>query len=284
MKHLICTPIDRTFKVHSSTRSTMSAELEEVLRFGERGVRVVGTYDDPWFCGNDVARALGYARPRDAVLYYVRERDRRRLEDILADSATTASARLKSADVMQSIDTAHSLVDAVGNFVAHYFLQRGCSCLTGIGLTHTDLMTTYITAAGVQSLFFSGKLFHSSRGERECHRAIESITGRVFRRARPEWLINIPTDQRLELDCYNAELSIAVEYNGQQHYKYTRHYHASPTAFQESIRRDVAKQRLCTEHGVTLIVVPYTVATKTIETYIRSHLGAVRLPSDIVPI
>jgi prophage antirepressor-like protein len=56
--------------------------LEEILQFGEHRVRVVGTYDDPWFCGNDVARALGYAQPRDAVLYYVRERDRRRLEDI----------------------------------------------------------------------------------------------------------------------------------------------------------------------------------------------------------
>lgn len=36
----------------------------------------------------------------------------------------------------------------------------------------------------------------------------------------PDWLIYSKTNCKLELDCYNEELKLAIDYNGEQHYNY----------------------------------------------------------------
>lgn len=111
-----------------------------------------------------------------------------------------------------------------------------------------------------------------SKGETECKRVIETITGQSFVKSRPLFLKNEITNGVLELDCFNAELKLAVEYNGEQHYKYIPHFHATKEHFYNLKYRDELKKKLCQEHGVKLIIVPYTVAIKDIEKYIRQHL------------
>jgi hypothetical protein len=112
-----------------------------------------------------------------------------------------------------------------------------------------------------------------SRGEAECKRVLETIYGKPFKKIRPPWLANPVTGGTpLELDCYNEELKLAVEYNGQQHSKYSPFFHRNKEAFLNQKYRDHMKAEMCAQNGVTLIVVPNTIALHDIESYIRNRL------------
>lgn len=111
-----------------------------------------------------------------------------------------------------------------------------------------------------------------SKGETECRRVMEKMTGKPFPRTRPNFLKNeITGGNNLELDCYNEELGLAVEYNGEQHYKYTPYFHPNKDAFYNTKYRDDMKSRLCKENGVKLVVVPYTVPLASIEKYLLEN-------------
>lgn len=111
-----------------------------------------------------------------------------------------------------------------------------------------------------------------SKGERICCETMQQLYGLPFTSSRPEWLINSETGRSLELDCYNEELQIAVEYNGEQHYKWPNFTNQSYDQFIEQVRRDQYKTRMCQQHNVYLITVPYNVKHNKIHEYIISHL------------
>jgi len=117
-----------------------------------------------------------------------------------------------------------------------------------------------------------------SKGEVECRRVLEQMFRKPFHKARPDFLRNpVTSDQRsdnnLELDCYNPELRLAVEYNGIQHYKYVPYFHKSRDAFQNQKYRDHMKRDLCEKNGITLIEVPYTVKVPDIHAFLVAKLS-----------
>lgn len=71
--------------------------------------------------------------------------------------------------------------------------------------------------------------------------------------ARPEFLVNPATGERLELDRYYPVHRVAFEFNGKQHYTATGPFTKEEVAAQK--RRDRLKQRLCKERRVELVVV-----------------------------
>jgi hypothetical protein len=89
---------------------------------------------------------------------------------------------------------------------------------------------------------------------------------------KPAFLLNPETNKHLELDCFNAELGIAVEYNGVQHYEHPNYTKQTLEQFLEQRRRDLFKKKQCDANGVYLITVPYTVKLHEIEDFILSHL------------
>lgn len=111
-----------------------------------------------------------------------------------------------------------------------------------------------------------------SRGERMCCYTMASIYGVPFSSVRPDWLENPETGEKLELDCYNDELKIAVEYNGEQHYKWPNFTNQTYQQFINQVRRDEYKMDECDRNGVYLIVVPFNVPYENIPAYIMSHL------------
>jgi hypothetical protein len=113
-----------------------------------------------------------------------------------------------------------------------------------------------------------------SQGEEECRRVLQTIYGRPFNSHRPNFLRNSVTggSHNLELDCYDSDLSLAVEYNGAQHYKYTPHFHKNKEAFYNQKYRDDMKRRICKDMGVTLIEVPYTIKIENINLYLKEQL------------
>jgi len=113
-----------------------------------------------------------------------------------------------------------------------------------------------------------------SSGEIECRRVLQKHFKRRFDKCRPNFLNNPVTGGHfnMELDCYDHDLKIAVEYNGAQHYKYLPFFHKNKEAFYNQKYRDELKSRMCRDNGIILIEVPYTVKIQDIEMYIINEL------------
>jgi len=78
---------------------------------------------------------------------------------------------------------------------------------------------------------------------------------------------------RYELDGYSEKLKLAFEYHGEQHYKYVPRFKNSPEDIVDRRRIDRLKENLCIEHGIKLIVIPYTEAKNKLSllSYIKSE-------------
>ena len=110
-----------------------------------------------------------------------------------------------------------------------------------------------------------------SKGELECRKILENKFKKPFKSSRPDFLRNPVTGGRfnLELDCYNPELRLAVEYNGAQHYKYIPYFHKNYEQFVNQKYRDDLKRRLCNDNGIVLIEVPYTIKIHEIKSFLE---------------
>ena len=111
-----------------------------------------------------------------------------------------------------------------------------------------------------------------NKTEEKCRKIIEKIYNRPFPSRRPDFLKNPMTRKNLELDCFNQDLKIALEYNGQQHYTYTPHFHKSKKNFYSQVHRDDWKRKKCQEMGIRLIEIPYWVTEMDLENYIINEL------------
>lgn len=82
---------------------------------------------------------------------------------------------------------------------------------------------------------------------------IEVCLEKPFIKTRSEkWNTNPYTKRPLELDCYNAELKIAVEYDGQQHYRHNHWHQDSWKNFVNVNKRDLIKSNNCYKQGIIL--------------------------------
>jgi hypothetical protein len=123
-----------------------------------------------------------------------------------------------------------------------------------------------------------------SRGERTCCEVMERIYGKPFSSHWGGFLVNPETQAEMELDCYNDELRLAVEYNGTQHYQWPNFTGQSEEDWIKQLRRDKLKRELCDLNGVYLITVPEpTVKIDQIESFIRSKLPEVVSKSAVIP-
>lgn len=121
----------------------------------------------------------------------------------------------------------------------------------------------------LNSMEYPNQNAKKSKGEAEVHASLERIFQKPFYHGRPNFLKNpITKNYNLELDCYNSEIGLAVEYNGEQHYKYIPFFHQNKEAFKNQLYRDELKRRMCKDAGVVLIEVPYTIPIKNIESFL----------------
>lgn len=111
--------------------------------------------------------------------------------------------------------------------------------------------------------------------ETYCRMIISFIMDRPFIQVRPAWLRNDQTGKRMELDCYNHELKLALEYNGRQHYEYTPYMHKTKDAYEMQIYRDTLKKNLCMEKNIILIIVPYNTPKYNLCSYIFEKLNKI---------
>jgi hypothetical protein len=93
----------------------------------------------------------------------------------------------------------------------------------------------------------------------------------IQHKVRPGWLEN------LELDIWIPHLSIAIEYQGEQHYRPVEHW-GGEDAFQRQVERDRLKRKLCKRNGVRLIEIKFNQALDidALGALIRKPLGNIR--------
>lgn len=117
--------------------------------------------------------------------------------------------------------------------------------------------------------------------ERLTRRMIEFIYGVPFAKAHPPWLKSPMSDRSLELDCYNADIKVALEFQGIQHYTETSFFRHDSLADLQI--RDASKALQCAEKGVHLIIVPYTVKHKDLYKFILGKCKSVPdgTPADV---
>lgn len=119
----------------------------------------------------------------------------------------------------------------------------------------------------------------TSKGEVICKNYVEYLFERPFIKCRPSFLYNTVTHENLELDCYNADLRLAIEYNGRQHYEYVPFLHGnSRTNFHNQKYRDEKKKEMCEKQGIYLITVPYTVPHDKIPSFLKDEITRLRIP------
>jgi len=112
-----------------------------------------------------------------------------------------------------------------------------------------------------------------SAGETECRRVMESLFHKPFPNKRPDFMKNSITGANLELDCFNEELRLAVEYHGRQHYEYIPRFHPhGKQSFYNQKYRDKETKELCAKHGIHLIEVPYKVPVQNIRGFLIKKL------------
>lgn len=107
----------------------------------------------------------------------------------------------------------------------------------------------------------AGRRF-GSIGEKLTCKVFETFLERkVMIHYRPDFLRNPLTNKNLELDLFDPNTGIAVEYNGAQHYKFVPTMHDTTDSLNYQLWKDNLKIELCIKAGVILIVVPYTIDT-----------------------
>ena len=65
---------------------------------------------------------------------------------------------------------------------------------------------------------------------------------------------------------------LAFEYQGQQHYEFTKIFHLSKEDFEKQKERDKRKKELCSNNKIKLIEIPYSIKKEFIKDYIISKL------------
>ncbi len=101
---------------------------------------------------------------------------------------------------------------------------------------------------------------------------LQDLTRRNWDKIRPDFLKNQVTGQNLEFDCWNEEFGIAVEIQGQQHYKYTPFFHKNYEAFRNQQYRDELKRMMAKNNDIKLIEVPYNIPPKKMRDFVRKEL------------
>ena len=95
----------------------------------------------------------------------------------------------------------------------------------------------------------------SGVGERVCRAYFEQLFENSFPKSYPKWLRNRSGNQ-MELDGYCADLRIAFEHQGEQHYSVKTQFIKNKKHLQKRKKNDEDKLILCEENGVRLIVIP----------------------------
>lgn len=59
------------------------------------------------------------------------------------------------------------------------------------------------------------------------------------------------------MDFYIPSLNTCIEYQGEQHYKFSEYIHGTLNNFYNSVKRDEIKKELSSKHNISIVYIDY---------------------------
>ena len=112
--------------------------------------------------------------------------------------------------------------------------------------------------------------------ERLTRHIFEQLFEVPFKKTKPSWLLNPETGRKLELDGFNAQLNLAFEYQGEQHYHPVLPFKMDANSFAKQQRRDTIKRKLCEQRGVACLEISHEIDPNDLPQWIAEAVS--RLP------
>lgn len=111
--------------------------------------------------------------------------------------------------------------------------------------------------------------FHQN--EIKLTKIVEELFGKnnVITEYHPVWAVS-PKIVLYEFDIHVKGTNLLIEYNGQQHYKFTKFFHKTRKRFEEQLLRDAYKALLAESKGFELEIFSYE--EPIIKDYVRKRL------------
>ena len=108
-----------------------------------------------------------------------------------------------------------------------------------------------------------------------CQEIMKEVFNKEFIKYRHYLLRNNKNNYPLELDCYNEEIKINIEYDGKQHFEFYPAFHKTKQDFINQQQNDAIKDQWCLDNNILQIRVSYKYDTKEqVEAYIKEQLSA----------
>lgn len=180
------------------------------------------------------------------------------------------------------IKTALYIIYAIVLIYLLYTNPKTFLLLTGLGLLYyaieeqEDPIKSAIAVAKVGGGDTSGRRKLGHKTEKMLLQVLHSRGYTGFKpNQKPDWL-KLRDDVsgalvQLELDLYDSENNVAIEYNGPQHYSADNRYWPDFYSYAKYIKNSVIKAEICQSNGVELVVVPYTVPIAKLYDYTKSR-------------
>ena len=111
-----------------------------------------------------------------------------------------------------------------------------------------------------------------TKHETMCREILQEMFDKQFIKARYDWLKNPLSGRLLELDGYCAELGIAFEFNGSQHYEFHPKFHETENDLLVQKARDEYKILTCVKKGVKLIIINYDKENSYNKNYLKNQI------------
>ncbi len=89
-------------------------------------------------------------------------------------------------------------------------------------------------------------------------------------------IIKTPDGKQLEIDCFENEYKLGLEYVGQHNYKFPNYFCNEEHEFNKIIL--ICKYKLEQTKNIRLIIVPYILTEDTLYSFIRYHLQKYSIP------
>lgn len=143
------------------------------------------------------------------------------------------------------------------------------------------------------------KINNRSKGEKMTRLVLESLFNVSFITERPDFLNYVGTNKakglkkitntnkkkinkanNLEIDLYNADLKIGIEYQGDQHCRYITYFHKTKDGFIRSMDKDHFKRKKCYQNGIYLIEIHDFIKEEDLGRYVLDSLPS-RLVDNI---
>ena len=138
--------------------------------------------------------------------------------------------------------------------------------------TYAQKYLSYSTTEG-EYIQYHEKQRSESKPESITRNILQRIFKKPFVSIRPDFLYNPVTGKNLEIDCYNDELKLGVEYNGKQHEEFVPYFHRYKGNFTQQRYRDELKKLLCQNNGITLISIPSYIPYNKLDQFITNKLN-----------